>query len=677
LIKLLVQQGKQGLYNKEIKTSKSDGMEETPMAKVQTGADLKGQFEPLSEADLQASTDETSFRRGSQYYLNHAIAEPTLSESVLRALCHGSRRSPYRVEATLCPTGGKSAHKLADTFCSCPRGGFCKHLVALLLTWIHEPESFVVRSGLMGRLSTKSHEELLALLEQLIQRQPDIEPLVEVLIELPLVSTAQEEKRPGKGRERTLDPSAIRSQVSSAFSDAGEGWEAAGRAAFDLERVCDIGKSFVEAGQWANALVVYATIAEETASQYEMLQDEGQLSWIMSECAAGLVECLNAQSLLPQDEQLDTEDREELLTALFDLWKFGNNYGGVEVDIPATIAENTTKQEQKRVEAWLRREMKPEQDSSSRWRNPSIVHFLVTLEQAGGSSEEDVLDEYRNAGLYKELAEKCLQLGRGNEALVVAQANLTEPMDVTRFAELLLQSGEVWREQALALVETKLNEVERKAPDNPKHFTSVHAVDHYRHWLSEKYLLYGRAKQALDVELARFQVNPQEATYHSVQSVARAKSQPETLWSGLRPQLLQTLEQQNRWGALVSIYLQEGEVGLALSALAEMERRPTTSPYGYGYHAGVASSQQQAQVAQAAEEHYPNDAIRLYKRVVQTLIDGRGRESYRQAASYLTRIKMLYQKQELEAEWFTYVTNLRTSNKSLRALKEELDKIGL
>jgi hypothetical protein len=663
--------------NKEIKMSSSDATEEITMAKVQTGADLKGQFEPLSEADIQACTDDASFRKGSQYYLNHVITEPTLSESVLRASCHGSRRNPYRVEVTLCPTGRKSAHKLADPFCSCPRGGFCKHLVALLLTWLHEPESFVVRSGLMGRLSTKSHEELLALLEQLMQRQPDIQPLVEVLIELPLVSPAQEEERSGKGRERTLDPSAIRSQVDSAFYDAGEGWQAAGRAAFDLERVCDIGKSFVQVGQWANALVVYTTIAEETASQYDMLQDEGQLSWIMSQCAAGLVACLSAQSSLPRDEQLDREDREKLITALFDLWKFGNNYGGVEANIPATIAENTTKQEQECIEAWLRQEMKSEQDSSSRWHNPRIVHFLVTLKQAGDSSAENVLDEYRNAGLYKELAEKCLQFGRVSAALEIAQANLTEPMDVTSFAEQLLKSGEAWREQALALVETKLNEVEHTAKDNPKHFMSVHAVDNYRRWLSEKYLLYGKTKQALDVELARFQANPQETTYHAVQAAARAMSELEAAWSSLRSQLLQTLKQQNRWGALVSIYLQEGEVGLALSALAEMGRTPTNSLSGYGYHAGVAASQYQVQVAQAAEEHYSNDAIRLYKDVVRTLIDGRGRESYRQAASYLTRIKMLYQKQELESEWLTYITNLRTSNKNLRALKEELDKKGL
>src|SRR6266581_2341091 len=319
------------------------------MAKVQSGTDVKSQFKTLSEADIQASTDDASFRKGYDYYLNHAIVEPTLSEPVLRAFCHSSSGSPYHVEATLLPAGDKSAHKLASAGCSCPRGGFCKHLVALLLIWLHQPERFVVRTGLMGRLSEKSREELLNLLEQLVQRQPDIEPLVELLIELPLATTTQEKKRSGRGRVPTLDPSTIRSQVASAFYNAGEGWGAAGRVAAELDPLCDIGKSFAEAGEWANAQVVYATLAEETVIQYEDLHDEGQVSWILGVCAAGLVACLNAQSTLPKREQLDAEEREELLTTLFDLWKFGDNYGGIGVDVAGAIAGNTTVRERKWV----------------------------------------------------------------------------------------------------------------------------------------------------------------------------------------------------------------------------------------------------------------------------------------------------------------------------------------
>src|SRR5205823_13734731 len=213
-------------------------------------------------------------------------------------------------------------------------------------------------------------------------------------------------------------------------------------------------------------------------------------------------------------------------------------------------------------------------------------------------------------------------------------ANLTESRDVTWFAEQLLKSGDVWREQALAFVEKKLNEVESALQGKSQDFTSAYTVDTYRRWLSEKYLLYGRAKQALDIELARFQAKPDHTTYGSVRSAAQAAGQAEEMWPGLRPQLIQALEQQGRWGSLVSIYLEEGEVGQALAALAELERTPRTSLYGYGYRAEGAPSHYQAQVAEAAEESYPDEAIRLYKIVVQRLIDGRGRENYQQATGY-------------------------------------------
>ncbi len=411
--------------------------------------------------------------------------------------------------------------------------------------------------------------------------------------------------------------------------------------------------------------------------QYEEVHDEGQVSWVLGECAAGLVACLEAQSTLPRSERLDAAEREALLTALFDLWKFGYNYGGIDVDIPGVIATNGTAHERKSVEAWLRQEMMPGQDSSSKWHNRSIIAFLATLKQADHFSDEDVLEEYRKVGLYKEQAEKLLQLGRANEALAVAQANLTEPMDVTWFAEQLLKSGEAWREQALGFVATRLGEVEQALQGKRQDFTSGHTVDTYRRWLGEKYSIYGKPQQALHIEFARFQANPDAATYRSVRSAAQLADQPEDAWSDLRPRLIQTLEQQSRWGALVTIYLDEGEVGQALAALAEMERVSKSSYQGYGYRSEGIPSTYQEQVAKAAEERYPHEAIRLYKSVIQTLIDGRGRDNYQQATGFLMRVRLLYQKQGQEPEWHAYITNLRNSNKSLRALKEELDKRDL
>jgi uncharacterized Zn finger protein len=105
-----------------------------------------------------------------------------------------------------------------------------------------------------------------------------------------------------------------------------------------------------------------------------------------------------------------------------------------------------------------------------------------------------------------------------------------------------------------------------------------------------------------------------------------------------------------------------------------MERGSGSGFSGYGYSYYSASGDYRIQVAKAAEEDYPGEAIRLYKSVIQKLIDGRGRENYQQAIDYMMRIRTLYQKQGQEVEWDAYITNLRNSNKSLRALKDELDK---
>ncbi len=109
---------------------------------------------------------------------------------------------------------------------------------------------------LFRKLKKKSQEELVALLEQLVQRQPETETLLELLVELPLgEASAQAKQR----LNRTIDPAAIRSQVDVAFDRAGTDWDAAGRAAVDLEQVSAIGHDFAQAGagrvcQWPAGL---------------------------------------------------------------------------------------------------------------------------------------------------------------------------------------------------------------------------------------------------------------------------------------------------------------------------------------------------------------------------------------------------------------------------------------
>ncbi len=524
---------------------------------------------------------------------------------------------------------------------------------------------------LMIRLKEKSREELLVLMEQVLQQEPDVQTLLELLLELPQATIAQTATRPKKGR--TIHSSLIKKQITPLFYGGGEKyrWASAIGIASKLSDVYDTGNDFEEAGEWANAQVVYSTIAEEAIAHYEEVDDEGDISQVIDDCAIGLVDCLNIQPTLPIDEQLNTAERKELLTTLLDIWQFSTEYASLSADIVGTIAQNVTEDERKMLAEWIRDEMK----TASSWKHRKLIGLLADLEGPEQFSDEDLLEEYRKAGLYKELTAKLLQLNRKDEAFSIAQEKFTDVKDVTWFAEQLMLLDDTWREQVLTFVETRLAEVESARKGRQQDYAVAQEIDSYRRWLSEKYRVYGSIKKALDMEILRFHARLDEATYHSVQSLAQLLKSQKDLWTSMRVDMLKTLEQQKKWGPLISIYLAEGEVGHALSALEHMEKETATPRFGYSYY--VTPGNYELQVAKAAEAEYPNDAIRLYQRIAEKLIDARGRDRYQQAVEYFIRVKQLYQAQEREAEWNTYITSLRNTHKPLRALREELDRRNL
>src|SRR5437588_11345345 len=134
-----------------------------------------------------------------------------------------------------------------------------------------KPRAEMSETGVLGRLSKKSHEELLFLVEQLLERKPEIMPLIELLIELPFPDSSQQKRIPGKGNSLTLNLSSIRKQLEAALYYAGGGWRSAGWIANELSQLCEIGDGFADAGEWANAQAVYTTITGETIARYEEL----------------------------------------------------------------------------------------------------------------------------------------------------------------------------------------------------------------------------------------------------------------------------------------------------------------------------------------------------------------------------------------------------------------------
>jgi hypothetical protein len=235
------------------------------------------------------------------------------------------------------------------------------------------------RAALLGRLRKKSHEELLFVVEQLLERKPDIGPLLELLIELPSAGASEAGNTPGRGNSRTLELTSIHKQVEAALRYAGGGYKSVYLMAAELSRLCGIGDDFAEAGEWANAQAVYAAITGEAIARYEELEDECQIAEVIDDCTDGLAICLDTQRDLPEDERLSDAGREELLSALFEIWKFEQDYGGINTDVVDTIARNVTNDERKLVEGWLQQEIHAYQRSNRRTQN--LESFLVKLKE--------------------------------------------------------------------------------------------------------------------------------------------------------------------------------------------------------------------------------------------------------------------------------------------------------
>ena len=160
-------------------------------------------------------------------------------------------------------------------------GGYCKHVGALLLTWLDQPDAFRVVAEPDADLEQRSKEELIALIKQMLRLQPDLETLLEVAL-------------PGGDRRRTpVNPETYRRQVSSAFRRGGNDWMVSSRIATDIGITVSAGDGFLALDDYASASIVYQAVAQGILEHYEMIHDEdGDLCEVVDRCVEGLGCCL-------------------------------------------------------------------------------------------------------------------------------------------------------------------------------------------------------------------------------------------------------------------------------------------------------------------------------------------------------------------------------------------------
>jgi uncharacterized Zn finger protein len=572
---------------------------------------------PLKESDIEALATEQSWQRGKRYFRNGAIANPVRQGNQIWADCEGSVL--YHTKATLGPQGVES------TSCSCPYdwGGICKHEVALLLTYIHAPERFQAIKPLPELLAERSREDLLHMIEQMVQRHPD------------LLSVVDAPQSPALGQ--IVDLAKYRRQAERVFQGEEMHFMAAG-----LKALAEHGDRLGQSGDWLQAGDVYQLLLEVANEHYDHsvfeIDYDGEVACVIQDLAAGLQESLiNAQELEAQRRRCWVET---LLNAfLTDL-----EMGGIDYGYPAgeTLINHTTAEDWLWLEPRIQAEIQQSQKSGfSDWGRQCLVSLLAARAEHQGDdqqAEKAILD----FGTPEQKAFFHLEKRNFEAAIAIARSHfVTLPGLVTRFADGLLAAA---------------------APHLAIEFVkdcAQHGSYNYHDWLTQFYRDYGQPEEFVEAQLALLKTRFSLEGYQTLQ----AKAESLGTWQTVRQSLLTDLEASENYTALIDIALFEQDWEVALYNLRQL------SPWGKTHY--------QERVAAAIQVEQPGTAISLYQELIEAAIEQRGRSNYRLAAQYLQTIRPLYERLQRAEEFQQYVEQLRSQHKRLTALQQELDQAEL
>ena len=128
----------------------------------------------VTEELIHTKVTEKSFERGEEYYDMGVVESVVRRGNRLFAEVLGSEEAPYDV-------GIWFREGDFDASCTCPYdwGGYCKHVVAVLLTWMRDRKLVSGRTPVEDMLLTLDTEKLKALILLMVVRNPKLPDIID------------------------------------------------------------------------------------------------------------------------------------------------------------------------------------------------------------------------------------------------------------------------------------------------------------------------------------------------------------------------------------------------------------------------------------------------------------------------------------------------------------------
>lgn len=313
----------------------------------------------ITAEDVRRHCGDKNFERGGRYYRNGSIFEARTDKQTLKASCRGSRGTAYRVTASFKKTG------IGTCQCSCPvgGGGYCKHVAALLLTWIHKPELFEDMPDIEKALQGKDKAELAGLIRYLLQYDPDLE--------LVLAARLTAGTQPS-------DSAAYYRQAQTIIERAAYQHASELDSAARLSAIKATGDELLSGGNYGHAITAFAGLAAgitDKLKDYQYYDEEGYISEIVTECMQELGVCL--------EHEENPDVRNSAIDALMSVYVADTDFfGGIGLadEVPELIINLANEDEARSVAARLSELLKrADRGGHDSWSREQHRDFLDKL----------------------------------------------------------------------------------------------------------------------------------------------------------------------------------------------------------------------------------------------------------------------------------------------------------
>lgn len=353
----------------------------------------------FTEDAIREIFGDKTFFKGLDYYEGGNVLTTVKIENRLYAQVLGSAAKPYEVRASI--------NEVISTECTCPVGSMCKHGVALLLKWIHEPSSFIDANQFLLSLEKMNKGEIISIIEKILKQNPSL--INEFFIE--------KEEKP----EINID--AISEKI---------GWIVHGEldyyhihdAVQSLEEIKNIADRLKEKGSYKNAAEIYLALVKGGVTAYEEGADDsdGDLGDFVYQCTTGFNACM---------EQIDDSSyKNKLLERILDIVE-EEDYGleTQEMLYGVINEENIHRVEEYMLEK-LDEKRKTASDFSYKYKKGDTIELLIELYEKIGKPEEKLRlarYEVEDKEDYARLAKVLVEENRFEDALDTIKKGLILP----------------------------------------------------------------------------------------------------------------------------------------------------------------------------------------------------------------------------------------------------------